>query len=81
MIDRQPSGNLIIEGVRRMILNNETNYVILRGIIRPVDVGSDNTILSNRIADAEVQLIAEGSLTEAQRKGWLNRAYDWVNPF
>jgi flagellar L-ring protein precursor FlgH len=81
VIDRQPNGNLIIEGVRRMILNNETNYVILRGIIRPVDVGSDNTILSNRIADAEVQLIAEGSLTEAQRKGWLNRAYDWVNPF
>lgn len=81
VIDRQPNGNLIIEGVRRMILNNETNYVVLRGVIRPLDVGHDNTILSTRIADAEVQLIAEGSLTEAQRKGWLNRFYDKVNPF
>lgn len=81
VIDRQPNGNLIIEGVRRTILNNETNFVVLRGVIRPVDISSSNTILSNRIADAEVQLIAEGSLTEAQRKGWLNRAYDWVNPF
>lgn len=81
VVDRQPNGNLIIEGVRRMILNNETNYVVLRGVIRPIDVGSDNTILSSRIADAEVQLIAEGSLTEAQRKGWLNRVYDWMNPF
>lgn len=79
--DRQPNGNLIIEGVRRTILNNETNFVVLRGIIRPIDIDSDNSILSSRIADAEVQLIAEGSLTEAQRKGWLNRAYDWVNPF
>jgi flagellar L-ring protein precursor FlgH len=81
VIDRQPNGNLIIEGVRRTILNNETNFVVLRGVIRPVDIGSNNIILSSRIADAEVQLIAEGSLTEAQRKGWLNRTYDWVNPF
>jgi flagellar L-ring protein precursor FlgH len=67
--------------VRRTVLNNETNFVVLRGIIRPLDISADNTVLSSRIADAEVQLIAEGSLTEAQRKGWLNRAYDWVNPF
>ncbi|MCH8473759.1 MAG: flagellar basal body L-ring protein FlgH [Opitutales bacterium] len=81
VVDRQPNGNLIIEGVRRVVFNNETNYVVLRGAIRPTDVGSDNTILSSRIADAEIQLIDEGSLTEAQRKGWLNRAYDWINPF
>lgn len=79
--DRQPNGNLVIEGVRRTVLNNETNFVVLRGIIRPRDIASDNTILSSRIADAEVQLVAEGSMTEAQRKGWLNRMYDWVNPF
>ena len=81
VMDRQPNGNLIIEGVRRTILNNETSFVVLRGIIRPDDISASNTILSSSIADAEVQLIAEGSLTEAQRKGWLNRAYDWVNPF
>jgi flagellar L-ring protein precursor FlgH len=81
IMDRQPNGNLIIEGVRRTILNNETSFVVLRGVIRPIDISSNNTILSSRIADAEVQLIAEGSLTQAQRKGWLNRAYDFVNPF
>ena len=81
IMDRQPNGNLVIEGVRRTILNNETSFVVLRGVIRPDDISSTNTILSSRIADAEVQLIAEGSLTDAQRKGWLNRAYDWVNPF
>lgn len=81
IMDRQPNGNLIIEGVRRTILNNETSFVVLRGVIRPVDISSTNTILSSRIADAEVQLIGEGSLTAAQRKGWLNRTYDLVNPF
>jgi len=79
--DKQPNGNLIIEGVRRTILNNETSFVVLRGTIRPDDVQADNSILSSRIADAEVQMIAEGSLTEAERKGWLNRMHSWINPF
>lgn len=81
VIDRQPNGNLIIEGIRKTVLGDEKNYVILRGLIRPTDIQADNTILSSRIADAELEMIAEGSLTEAQRKGWLNRLQSWLNPF
>lgn len=81
VVDRQPNGNLVIEGIRKTVLSNEKNYVILRGLIRPTDIRADNTILSSRLADAEVELIAEGSLTEAQRKGWLSRLHSWINPF
>ncbi len=81
VIDRQPNGNLVIEGIRKTVLSNETNYVIIRGLIRPTDILADNTILSSRVADAEVEMIAEGSLTEAQRKGWLSRFHSWINPF
>ncbi|MCB1123359.1 MAG: flagellar basal body L-ring protein FlgH [Verrucomicrobiae bacterium] len=81
VIDRQPNGNLVIEGIRKTVLNNEKNYVILRGLIRPTDIRADNTILSSRLADAEVELIAEGALTEAQRRGWLTRLQNWINPF
>lgn len=81
VIDRQPNGNLVIEGIRKTVLSNETNYVIIRGLIRPTDILADNTILSSRLADAEVEMIAEGALTEAQRKGWLSRFHSWINPF
>lgn len=81
VVDRLPNGNLVIEGMRRVSMANEINYAVVRGYVRPKDISSDNTILSSRIADAQVDFIAEGSLTEAQRKGWLNRLHDFVNPF
>ena len=48
---------------------NEINYAVVRGYIRPKDITANNTILSSRIADAQVDFIAEGSLTRgaAQR--------------
>ncbi|MFP4157359.1 MAG: flagellar basal body L-ring protein FlgH [Opitutales bacterium] len=81
VVDRLPNGTLAIEGMRRITMANEINYAVIRGFIRPSDVRVDNTILSSRIADAQVDFIAEGSLTEAQRKGWLNRLQSYVNPF
>lgn len=81
VVDRLPNGNLAIEGMRRVTMANEINYAVLRGYIRPQDIREDNTILSSRIADAQVDFIAEGSLTEAQRKGWLNRFQSLINPF
>lgn len=81
VVDRLPNGNLAIEGMRRVTMANEINYAVIRGFIRPQDVREDNTILSSRIADAQVDFIAEGSLTEAQRKGWLNRFQSIINPF
>lgn len=81
VIDRLPNGNLIIEGVRRITYNEETNYLVLRGVIRPVDIAPNNTINSSRLADAEIEIVGEGSLTQAQREGWLRRFYNWINPF
>jgi flagellar L-ring protein precursor FlgH len=81
VIDRLPNGNLVIEGIRKVSFTNERNFVVLRGMIRPQDVLADNTILSSRVADAEIELVAEGSLSEDQRQGWLNRLYGWLNPF
>lgn len=81
VVDRLPNGNLVIEGVRKVTIGDERNYIILRGYIRPVDIEADNTIVSSRVASAELEMIAEGPLTEAQRKGWLSRFYSWLNPF
>ncbi len=81
VIDRLPNGNLVIEGMRKVTMANEVNFAVLRGFIRPTDVRADNTILSSRVADAQIDFVAEGALTEAQRQGWLNRLYSFINPF
>lgn len=81
VIDRLPNGNLVVEGMRQMVMANEVNYAVLRGYVRPNDIRADNSILSSSIADARIEFIAEGTLTEAQREGWLSRLYSFISPF
>lgn len=73
-----PSGNLIIEGRRAVRTNDESQYVAISGVIRPVDITPANTILSSQIADAEIILEGKGVLAEKQRPGMLNRFADWL---
>ena len=81
VIDVLPNGNLVVEGAKIIRSGQESQYAYMRGIIRPVDISSDNTILSTQVADAQVEFIPEGQLTDAQKKGWLLRAWDTVKPF
>lgn len=81
VIDTLPNGNLVVEGIREISFSKERQFVSLRGIIRTYDVQSDNTVLSSNIADARIEIVSEGTLTDAQKKGWLLRLNDKINPF
>lgn len=79
--DVLPNGNLVIEGVRSVMFANEKQYMVLRGVVRADDVTADNTVPSGQIANAYVEIRGEGDLSAAQRKGWLMRLNDFINPF
>ena len=81
IIDTLPNGNLVVEGVREASFSKERQFVSLRGIIRSYDILPDNTVLSSNVADARINVVSEGTLTEAQKKGWLLRINDKINPF
>lgn len=75
------SGNLEIEGKRVIVVNNEEQIMVLRGIIRPEDISSSNVILSTYIADARIEYTGDGVLGEKQRPGWFTRILNRVWPF
>jgi flagellar L-ring protein precursor FlgH len=79
--DVLPNGNLVIEGVRVVTFSGETQYVVLHGLVRTDDISPNNTILSTNIADARVEFHSEGTLTEAQKRGWLSKLYERLRPF
>ncbi len=81
IIDTLPNGNLIVEGVRQISFSKERQFASLRGIVRAYDILADNTVLSSNIADARIDIVSEGTLTETQRKGWLLRLNDKISPF
>lgn len=49
-----PAGNAKIEGSKTVSVDGRKQEVTLQGLIRPDDVGSDNTVASARVADAVI---------------------------
>ncbi len=81
VIDITTDGNLNIRGYQEVKVNNETQHIILSGIIRPQDVAQDNSVLSTHVADARIEYSGQGVIGDKQQPGWLARAVDTVWPF
>ena len=81
VVDVLPNGNLVIEGAKTIRTSKQDIYGYMRGIVRPVDISATNTVPSSKIADAQVEFIPAGELSEAQKKGWLLRGWEKVRPF
>jgi len=75
------NGNLLIEGRKQVTINDEDQYIVITGIIRPQDVTPDNTVDSKNIADARIIYTGAGVVTDKQRPGWGTRILDWIWPF
>ena len=76
-----PGGLMEIEGAREIRVNEETEYMVVRGMIRSKDVGADNSVLSTQIADASIEYYGKGVLADKQKPGWFSRLMDNVWPF
>ncbi len=76
-----PNGNLVIFGKRKMKVNNETQIITVSGIVRPMDIDTDNRIKSTYIADALIEYTGRGVIAEKQKPGWGSRVVDLIWPF
>lgn len=79
---RLSNGNLVIRGEKWLTINQGRELVRIAGIARPQDINPDNTILSTRIANAQITYTGSGSLADANTQGWLSRFFNskWM-PF
>ena len=64
------NGNLVIIGEKQLALTEGSEYIRLKGIIRPSDIQPDNTVLSQRIASAQISYRGTGELASASRASW-----------
>lgn len=81
VVDVLPNHNLVVEGKRETSFSGEKQTIVLHGVVRPDDVTADNTVLSYNVADATIQIIGKGTVSDSQNKGWFTRILDKVNPF
>jgi flagellar L-ring protein precursor FlgH len=85
VVDTLPNGNLVVTGRREIRVDHETKLIEFTGIVRRLDIQSDNTVQSELVANAEVVYRGNGPLTRSTNRqglgGWLHRAIAWLWPF
>lgn len=81
VVDVMPNGNLVIEGYRRRIVAREERTLLVRGIVRPQDIGPGNIIQSQYIANFSVSYVGRGQESAYQDNGWLGKIMNVLWPF
>ncbi len=76
-----PNGNLVIRGSRWTKVNDELQQIVLEGVVRPMDITRDNTVLSQNIAEAKIFFVGKGPVSRHQKPGWLGQLLDTILPF
>jgi flagellar L-ring protein precursor FlgH len=66
-----PNGYLVLEGSKEIQVNSEHQTVTVRGVVRPADLASDNSVPSNRLAQMEIRLNGKGVVGDAIRRPFI----------
>jgi flagellar L-ring protein FlgH len=77
-----PSGNLVVEAQRKIFMNNQHEDIIVRGVVRPNDIGPNNTVASNALSNLEIEMKGKGIIADSTRPpNPITRALLWLFGF
>lgn len=68
VIDVLPNGMLVIEAARQVEFNQQTQTIVLRGLVRPEDISQSNQILSTAISSLELEVKGKGIINDYTRR-------------
>ncbi|RQQ07096.1 flagellar basal body L-ring protein FlgH [Burkholderia stagnalis] len=78
VIDVTAAGDLLVTGTQEIDVNGEKTQIRVEGRVRPVDIAANNTVLSTRLADAKIDYVGEGFITDRSRPGLIPRFLGWL---
>jgi flagellar L-ring protein FlgH len=77
-----PSGNLVVEAQRKIFMNNQHEDVTIRGVVRPNDIGPNNTVSSAALGNLEIEMKGKGIISDSTRPlNPITKAILWLFGF
>jgi flagellar L-ring protein precursor FlgH len=62
------NGNMVVEAERHVLINSQHDTVIVRGVLRPGDVGPNNMASSTALANLELEIKGKGTVSDGIRR-------------
>jgi len=78
VLEIQSNGDFIVAGQQTIEINGEINEIRISGRIRRADIGENNTVISTRIADARIDYLGEGYISDRARPGLVTKVLTWL---
>ena len=70
VVEIMPNGNLVLRGEKQVALSEGSEVIQVSGVVRPEDIAPNNTVLSRRLANAQISYRGIGDESAASRAGW-----------
>jgi flagellar L-ring protein precursor FlgH len=82
VVDVLPNGYLVIEGSKTVLVNSENQVITLKGVVRPADLSTANTVQSGSVAEMELKINGRGVVNDViHRPNFLYRLLLGILPF
>lgn len=75
------NGTMLVRGQKLTSLNRGDEHMQFSGLIRAIDISSDNTIASTKVANAQINYGGTGEIASASKQGWLQKFFSFISPF
>ena len=75
------NGNYFIMGSRELYVDGQKQIIQISGVIRPEDIGANNTIDSKYISDAKIAYKTEGDLKRYTEQNWFAKFWSAIFPW
>ena len=66
-----PGGAMVVEASKDVEINSERQIITVRGVVRPADIATDNTVQSDRLAQLEIRVNGKGVVNDSIHRPFI----------